>query len=79
MPMFALANTCITLDASALGSVITAPVSQGIIGGLMIGKPVGEAEARTPRHTTPHYTTAAARGGGAQDFIQQKEKKTVFR
>jgi len=43
MPMFALANTCITLDASAIGSVITAPVSQGIIGGLMIGKPVGIA------------------------------------
>jgi NhaA family Na+:H+ antiporter len=40
LPLFALANTGVVLDASLLTSMIE-PNSLGIIGGLVIGKPVG--------------------------------------
>lgn len=40
LPLFALANTGVVLDASLLSSMIE-PNSLGIIGGLVIGKPVG--------------------------------------
>ena len=40
LPLFALANTGVILDASLLTSMIE-PNSLGIIGGLVIGKPVG--------------------------------------
>jgi len=40
LPLFALANTGVVLDASLLTSMIE-PNSLGIIGGLVVGKPVG--------------------------------------
>ncbi|ADD66943.1 Na+/H+ antiporter NhaA [Denitrovibrio acetiphilus DSM 12809] len=40
MPLFAFANTGVTIDSSALGSILS-PVGLGIIFGLLIGKPVG--------------------------------------
>ena len=40
LPLFALANTGVVLDASLLSSLLE-PNSLGIIGGLVIGKPVG--------------------------------------
>jgi NhaA family Na+:H+ antiporter len=40
LPLFALANTGVVLDASLLSSMID-PNSLGIIGGLVLGKPVG--------------------------------------
>ena len=43
MPLFALANTGVPLDASVVGKVFTEPVGQGIMLGLLLGKPVGIA------------------------------------
>lgn len=43
MPLFALANTGVPLDASMIGKVFTEPVGQGIMFGLLLGKPVGIA------------------------------------
>jgi NhaA family Na+:H+ antiporter len=43
MPLFALANCAVPVNASALGGVMTTPVGLGIMAGLMIGKPVGIA------------------------------------
>ena len=43
MPLFALANTGVPLDASVLGKVFTEPVGRGIMLGLLLGKPVGIA------------------------------------
>jgi NhaA family Na+:H+ antiporter len=40
LPLFALANTGVILDASLLTSLLD-PNSLGIIGGLVIGKPIG--------------------------------------
>ena len=40
LPLFALANTGVVLDGSLLGSMLD-PNSLGIVGGLVIGKPVG--------------------------------------
>ncbi len=40
LPLFALANTGVVLDGSLLGSMLD-PNSLGIVGGLIIGKPVG--------------------------------------
>jgi NhaA family Na+:H+ antiporter len=41
MPLFALANAGVTLDASALSAAITHPVTIGAFIGLLFGKPVG--------------------------------------
>jgi NhaA family Na+:H+ antiporter len=41
MPVFALANTAITIDTSNLVQDLTSPLSLGIIVGLVVGKPVG--------------------------------------
>jgi len=43
MPLFALANTGVPLDASVVGKVFTEPVGRGIMLGLLLGKPVGIA------------------------------------
>ncbi|MBL4803936.1 MAG: Na+/H+ antiporter NhaA [Alphaproteobacteria bacterium] len=41
LPLFALFNAGVSLSASDLGVAITSPVTLGIIGGLVIGKPLG--------------------------------------
>jgi Na+:H+ antiporter, NhaA family len=41
MPVFALANAGVTLDASSLGSALVSPVTLGAALGLLIGKPLG--------------------------------------
>lgn len=43
MPLFALANTGVPLDASMVSGIITEPVGQGIMLGLLLGKPIGIA------------------------------------
>lgn len=43
MPLFALANAGVTLDAAALGSAIGHPVTLGAMLGLVLGKPLGIA------------------------------------
>jgi NhaA family Na+:H+ antiporter len=40
MPIFALANAGVTLDATVAGALCS-PVASGVIVGLLIGKPVG--------------------------------------
>jgi len=42
MPLFAIANTAVKLSASP-GDVATSPISQGIMVGLLLGKPLGIA------------------------------------
>jgi NhaA family Na+:H+ antiporter len=41
MPVFALANAGVTLDASSLGSALVSPVTLGAMLGLLVGKPIG--------------------------------------
>jgi len=41
MPLFALANCAVPVDAAALGGVTGTPVGLGIMAGLLIGKPLG--------------------------------------
>lgn len=41
MPVFALANSGITININSIGAIILKPVSLGIIFGLFIGKPIG--------------------------------------
>ena len=41
MPIFALANSGITIHISSIGTIITTPISLGIIFGLVIGKQIG--------------------------------------
>jgi NhaA family Na+:H+ antiporter len=43
MPLFALANAGVTLDAAALGSAVAHPVTIGAMLGLVLGKPLGIA------------------------------------
>ena len=43
MPLFALANTGVPLDTRLIGTVFSEPVGQGIMLGLLVGKPVGIA------------------------------------
>src|SRR5688500_6652817 len=43
MPVFALANAGVTVDATALGAAVASPVTIGAALGLLIGKPVGIA------------------------------------
>ncbi len=43
IPIFSLANAGIPVDWSSFGDILTHPVSQGIVGGLVIGKLVGIA------------------------------------
>ncbi|AWK51955.1 Na+/H+ antiporter NhaA [Clostridium beijerinckii] len=41
MPIFALANSGITIDISSIGTIVKTPISLGIIFGLVIGKQIG--------------------------------------
>jgi Na+/H+ antiporter NhaA len=41
LPVFALANAGVRLDAGALGRVVTSPIAIGVMVGLVVGKPVG--------------------------------------
>jgi NhaA family Na+:H+ antiporter len=41
MPMFALANAGVTLDATSLGAAVVSPIAIGTALGLLIGKPLG--------------------------------------
>jgi protein-disulfide isomerase len=41
VPLFALANAGIALDASFLGDALRSPVTLGIVGGYVLGKPLG--------------------------------------
>ncbi|MFP6807504.1 MAG: Na+/H+ antiporter NhaA [Pseudomonadales bacterium] len=43
IPIFSLANAGVPLEMSSIGSVITHPVSLGIVGGLVLGKLIGIA------------------------------------
>ena len=43
IPIFSLANAGVPIDWASFGSVVTHPVSMGIIGGLVIGKLIGIA------------------------------------
>mmetsp|Transcript_17088 Transcript_17088/g.55890 ORF Transcript_17088/g.55890 Transcript_17088/m.55890 type:complete len:540 (+) Transcript_17088:8-1627(+) len=43
MPLFALANTAVHIDFNMISGLWTQPVSLGIIGGLVLGKPLGIA------------------------------------
>ena len=41
VPLFALANAGVRLDASAIDRALTSPVTFGIVAGLVLGKPIG--------------------------------------
>ena len=41
MPVFALANAGVTLQSAGLATALTAPVTHGILCGLLLGKPLG--------------------------------------
>jgi Na+/H+ antiporter NhaA len=41
VPLFALANTGIHLDADLLGDAVTSPITLGILFGYLVGKPIG--------------------------------------
>ena len=41
VPLFALANAGVTLDADTLGAAVTSPVTLGVVAGLVLGKLVG--------------------------------------
>jgi NhaA family Na+:H+ antiporter len=41
MPLFAFANAGITIDAASLQTAYRHPVTQGVVAGLLIGKPLG--------------------------------------
>jgi len=43
IPIFSLANAGIPIDWSSMGSIVTHPVSIGIVGGLVLGKVIGIA------------------------------------
>ena len=74
MPVFALANAGVTIDASTLGSAVAEPVTIGAAAGLVIGKTLGIAGfswvavrlgiASLPRDTNWASLTAVAVLGG---------------
>jgi Na+/H+ antiporter NhaA len=41
VPLFALANSGIHIDGQLLGDAVTSPITLGIIGGYLVGKPLG--------------------------------------
>ncbi len=45
IPIFALANAAIPIDVNQLGTVMSDPVTLGVIAGLVLGKPIGIALA----------------------------------
>ena len=56
VPLFALANAGIVLNASFLAQAYTSPVTLGILFGYLVGKPVGTAGA-------PGWSPGSATGG----------------
>jgi NhaA family Na+:H+ antiporter len=74
MPLFALANAGVTVDATALGSALSHPVTFGAALGLLLGKPIGIAGfswvavrlglASLPRGSTWMSVSAVAVLGG---------------
>ena len=41
VPLFALANAGIHIDADLLGDAVTRPITLGIVFGYVVGKPIG--------------------------------------
>ena len=56
IPLFALANSGVSIDSSALQRASTSPITWGVIVGLVVGKPLGIVIA----------TTSAVRSGAAR-------------
>lgn len=69
IPVFALTNAAIPVDFSSLSSVVSNPVTLGVIVGLVLGKPVGITLAtwlavksglcKMPENTTIHHIVGA--------------------
>ena len=45
VPLFALANAGIEIDADLLGDALTSPITLGIVFGYVLGKPLGISPA----------------------------------
>jgi Na+/H+ antiporter NhaA len=71
VPLFALANTGIHLDADLLGDAVTSPITLGIFFGYVIGKPIGLVAAtwlgtrRWALDIRPSLSWPVLSGGGA--------------
>ena len=64
MPLFALANAGIVLNAWFLAQAYTSPVTLGILIGYLVGKPVGTAGCRVAGHQGQPRAAPAAVGLG---------------
>ncbi|MDX1656465.1 MAG: Na+/H+ antiporter NhaA, partial [Candidatus Competibacteraceae bacterium] len=74
IPLFALANAGVPIDFTALGEVLTQPITLGVILGLLVGKVVGIAGlslfavrqgwGQLPAGTTPMHIIGASLLGG---------------
>ena len=60
VPLFALANAGIVLNASFLARAYTSPVTLGILVGYLVGKPVGHGRVRVAGHPAQPRAAAAA-------------------
>ena len=75
VPLFALANTGVTLSGGVLARAATSPVTLGVIVGLVIGKPLGTAGATwllrrvTRGRIAPPIGWAAVLGGGTASAV----------
>ena len=74
VPIFALANAGVRIEASELGGMVTNAVTWGVILGLVVGKTIGISAftllavafkvARLPKGVTPRYVIGAGALGG---------------
>ena len=74
VPIFALANAGVRIEASEIGGMATNAVTWGVILGLVVGKMIGISAftllavalkvARLPKGVTPRYVIAAGALGG---------------
>jgi NhaA family Na+:H+ antiporter len=74
VPIFALANAGVRIEASELGGMVTNAVTWGVILGLVVGKTIGISAftllavafkvARLPKGVTPRYVIGAGARGG---------------
>jgi len=74
VPIFALANAGVRIEASELGGMVTNAVTWGVILGLVVGKMIGISAftllavafkvARLPKGVTPRYVIGAGALGG---------------
>ena len=74
VPIFALANAGVRIEASELGGMVTNAVTWGVILGLVVGKTIGISAftllavalkiGRLPKGVTPRYVIAAGALGG---------------